>query len=348
MQEELIQRFFKKECTTEEASRVAEYLKANPALLNKYSSEEEWGNIGSQEMPEEFWNEVWQNIEKKNKSKVIVLQIKRTAVAACIVGLIGVGYYKFGEPAKVNDAVAVNNLPEKNIEHKTTANNSNSMMRILLPDSSTIELSPGSVLRYDMPFPDHKREIFLDGEALFKVAKDTAKPFTVFAGALATTALGTEFKISANSGAQHNIIVKLFEGKVVVKRTDSTLKGWNKNVYLMPGQQLEYNADSMLATILNIDSVDKPKKLPVNIAKKKTITAGTGLVFNSASLPEVFEKLSKYYNVKIEFNKIAIEKMNFTGTINKNDSLAIVLKIITQMNDLEIIEQNDGFLIQQY
>jgi transmembrane sensor len=193
--------------------QVAKYLKANPDLLNKYLSEEEWRTIEPREMPQEFWDHVWQGIQKKNRSKRIVLWIKRTAAAACIAGIIGIGYYQFNKSSKPNSIVATNNSIRANIEHKITANN-----------NSAIDLSPNSVLRYDVPFSNHKREIFLEGEAYFKVAKDSSKPFTVFAGGLATTALGTAFKICTNSGSQHFVTVKLFEGKVVIKQTDSTLK----------------------------------------------------------------------------------------------------------------------------
>ena len=67
------------------------------------------------------------------------------------------------------------------------------------------------------PFQNNKREIYLEGEAYFKVAKDKTKPFTVFAGALATTALGTQFRITAKKNTPGNITVKLFTGKVAIR-----------------------------------------------------------------------------------------------------------------------------------
>ena len=39
--------------------------------------------------------------------------------------------------------------------------------------------------------------------------------------------------------------------------------------------------------------------------------------------------------------------MNFTGIITKNDSLPNVLKAIGQMNDLEIVQKDNGFVIQK-
>jgi ferric-dicitrate binding protein FerR (iron transport regulator) len=346
MKEELIQRFFKKECTAKEAMQVVEYLKANRALVDKYLSEEEWENVDIEKLPDEFWDDVWEKVQKKNKSKVALLWIKRTAVAVCTAAAIGAGYYHFTEPPKLTDRVAVNNLSQAKAAHRITENNSHKVMHILLQDNSAIDLSPNSVLRYDVPFNNYERKIFLEGEAYFKVAKDTSKPFTVFAGGLATTALGTAFKISANN-IKHSIVVKLFEGKVIIKRTDSSFEGWDKTAYLLPGQQLEYDANKMLATILNTTSATSLKKQPLNVVKKKAPANDAGLIFNSTFLPGVFEKLSAYYNTKIDFNTKTIEKMSFTGTINKTDSLAVILKLIAQMNNLEIVEQDGGFLIQK-
>ena len=82
-------------------------------------------------------------------------------------------------------------------------------------------------------------------------------------------------------------------------------------------------------------------------AQKRTPSESTDLVFNSSTLPDVMEKLSKYYNMKIAYDKDEIKAMNFTGTITKKDSLQIILKVIGQMNDLEISSNDSGFVVQK-
>ena len=95
MKTELIERFFKKQCTPEEAREVAAYLKANPAMLEKYVSMHEWSAVESNNMSEEFWSEIWLSIQKNNKSKVISVKLKRAAVAACFILMIGLAYYYY-------------------------------------------------------------------------------------------------------------------------------------------------------------------------------------------------------------------------------------------------------------
>ena len=195
---------------------------------------------------------------KKNKAKIISLKLKRIAVAACIILLAGSLYYYFNpakESAKTVAEVHVNSLPD--VQHKTVTNTTKKIMTIVLEDSSVIKLSPASVVQYDVPFPADKRDIVLEGEAVFHVAKNKKKPFTVYAGALATTALGTIFSVKKSS--DKNIVsVKLFQGKIVVHSTANNLKGWNKDVYLFPGEELKFNEQFALLTVEKTDSVLKP------------------------------------------------------------------------------------------
>ncbi len=75
-------------------------------------------------------------------------------------------------------------------------------------------LAPSATLKFKPGFDNEKRELFLEGEALFEVEKDKTRPFIVYTGGLSTTALGTSFKITTGAAA---VRVQLLTGKVVVK-----------------------------------------------------------------------------------------------------------------------------------
>jgi transmembrane sensor len=353
MTEELIERFFTKQCTAAESIRVSQYLKAHPELMDKYLNQDEWNNDETGfEMPEEFWDEMWADIQKKKRTKTVIIYLKKTAVAACIAILLVAGYFWYAETGTGDDIAQSHVLlqvkAEQIAEHKVLNNRSAKMMKIMLQDSSFINLSSGSMLRYDTPFQKNKREVWLQGEAYFKVAKNETKPFTVYAAGLATTALGTEFRITTND-KRNNIIVRLYKGKVFIQPATYSLKGWNKNIYLLPGEQMQYNTDKMLVAVGKIINDNNPssKRAPINSAgKKNEAIANQSLSFNSTSLSEVLEKLAKYYGARIEFNKAEIKEMSFTGNITRNDSLPTVLKIVAQMNELEIIQQDDSFIVK--
>jgi transmembrane sensor len=342
---ELIELFFQKQCTPEEAAEVTSYLKANPALLEKYLSTHEWNAAEGNTMPEEFWNEVWQSIQKRNKAKIISVKLKRVAVAACLILMIGtVYYYYYSIPVKqISKPLAgITVLPGTQLHIAT--NNTKEIKTVVLEDSSVVQLSPNSSIQYDNPFPNNKREILLKGEAKFIVAKNKMKPFTVYTGILATTALGTIFSIKT-IGNKNDITVKLFRGKVVIHAEGKDLKGWNKDVYLLPGEEMKFNIERMLV------SVEKIRTANTNsLAKVKTLSADSStniLTFSNTLLPQVMQKLSAYYNVKIQYDSTLIGAMNFTGTITKKDSLPVILKAITQMNNLNVIQEDGNFTISK-
>ena len=68
---------------------------------------------------------------------------------------------------------------------------------IRLPDSTEVVLNASSVLTIGANFNEKFRNVKLSGEAYFRVAHDTTKPFIVSTGKLQTRVLGTEFNVHA-------------------------------------------------------------------------------------------------------------------------------------------------------
>ena len=345
MTEELIERFFRKDCTAQEAAAVADYLKNNPAILEKYLDPGEWFGAGVKEMPAEFWENNWNAINEKKSAVRSIVWLRRSAAAAVAVLVVGAGFLYTGIHVKpASPVVASVELPALRSDRKITVNNSATMMHLNLPDSSEVALSPGSLITYYVPFAEDKRDITLDGEARFTVKKNEHKPFTVFAGGLATTALGTEFTINT----KNNVSVKLHNGRVKIIATGEIRKYWRKDVILEPGQQLNYDLKEMTGVV---ELIKPEKKTPGAIAVKKLRKAAPaqtqGLNFVNTSLPEVMGRLTAYYHEKINFDNSALEHMNFTGSISPNDSLNIVLKVIAQMNDLQLGHDENGYQLSK-
>lgn len=108
-----------------------------------------------------------------------------------------------------------------------------------LADGSRIWLAPGSRFSYPESFSDSTRNVALQGEAFFEVAKDKAHPFIVQSGALRTRVLGTSFNIHAY-GDEDKINVTLLTGKVAISVAGSPLLKTN----LVPNQQADFNRRS--------------------------------------------------------------------------------------------------------
>jgi transmembrane sensor len=343
---ELIEKFFRKDCTPQEAKQVTAYLKANPHVVEKYISIEEWSSTGKTLMSEDFWNETWHNIQKKNKQRHLVIAIKRTtAVAASLIIIASAIWFLYAQQNLTAKPVITAKLQLKT-KHRSVTNTTNKVSFVLLEDSSVIKLSPSSTVQFDEPFPENKRDIFLDGEAEFHVTKNKKKPFTVYAGSFATTALGTIFSVKKNAGK--NIInVKLYQGKVVIHSTDKNLKRWKNDVYLLAGEQMKYNAETFLLAVNKIQPANNLMVKSITKTKKAAEDSDTEISFSNTLLPQVIQKLSAVYKVTIRYDTSLIDSMRFTGIVSKTDSLSVILKAISQMNDLTITTNNDEFILSK-
>jgi ferric-dicitrate binding protein FerR (iron transport regulator) len=214
-------------------------------------------------------------------------------------------------------------------------NNTAKAENIVLPDGSRVKLYGHSTLRYTNSFGLVRRDSWLEGEAVFSVKKDKAHPFTVMSSSLATTALGTEFGVKSS----FRETVKLYSGKVVVKAV-RPLKGWGKDVYLEPGQQVLYDNRRLLATLSRFG-----EKVSGNDGESMT---GQDLVFNNSPLKEVFQQLSIQYHTKFNFRAKDLNGLNFTGTVPRTDSLDVFLRLLAGMNKLDIQAQAPGYIISPH
>jgi transmembrane sensor len=86
---------------------------------------------------------------------------------------------------------------------------------ITLPDGSTVDLNARSKLRIEFT-EDERRIVLLDGQALFQVAKDKNRPFTVASGEATVRAVGTQFDVNRRP---NGTTVTVLEGRVAVYST---------------------------------------------------------------------------------------------------------------------------------
>lgn len=209
-----------------------------------------------------------------------------------------------------------------------------------LPDGSAVKIFAGATIKYKEPFAVFgKRDVYATGQVLFDVAKDSKHPFTVYAGSLATTALGTSFTVKET---KLGLNVELFTGKVVIRRTANLLKGWKEDVFLTPGEQMQYYLDSERVTVTRRVTTEPAAKEALAVAEPVNQSL---LVFESEPLPQVMKQLMKQYNVSIIYNEEDMAGMNFSGTLQKNDSLPVILQVIARMNGLTVTNKDDGFVV---
>lgn len=182
-----------------------------------------------------------------------------------------------------------------------------------LPDGSKGFLNSGSSLRYSTPFSKN-REVFLDGEAWFEVAKDKEHPFEVRNGTSVVKVLGTSFNVSAYKDSDFLEVV-LEEGKV-----EFTSDHINKPVQLNPSERLLLKNEAVV-----VDKIDP--------SKYKGWTEGK-LIFKGDNMKEVAKRIERWYNVKVEINNKELETYVFRGTF-KDDSMEEVLHFLSMTSPID-------------
>jgi transmembrane sensor len=328
---DLIENFFMEKCTPAEAGKVVSYLHLNPEILDKYLSKVEWDQeITADHKSELFWDEIWNEIRPKGREKTHKLSFLRYAVAASLIAAMvafTVNYFSKQVEQKAEQSAIL-------FKHRMIRNTGKTIKEIKLTDGSKINLYADAKIEYDEPFQHNKRDIYLEGEADFKVAKDKTKPFTVFSSHISTTALGTVFKVTSIPNSEQ-IIVHLYEGKVLVKSSPMAQKKINKNFYLLPGDELIYNKLTAIADIIHRKN------------SKKTGQSHL-LVFDKEPLSEVFDQLASKYNVHIQYSNDDFANMYYIGSFDRTDSIENILNNIIKLNGLTLKKNSDNdYIIQK-
>jgi ferric-dicitrate binding protein FerR (iron transport regulator) len=288
-------------------------------------------------------------------SNIVRRILVATAIAASVLLIIAVGYNWSGnkQSASLPATAAVEKNKPTIILARHEINATNKVKRLVLPDNSEILLEPSSEVTWNEPFTSDRRDILLKGKARFQVAKDKARPFTVISGGIATTALGTQFTVTAFEQSPF-ITVQLYEGRVVVKSWDSTQPALKKELYLLPGEELLYSNNQHTAQVRRFagENIANRKQAPDEniIADQPSMPAGekeSWYMFNNQPLAQVFRQLEEMYGVDIVFPEKEVAKMYFIGKFSKKDSVNTILKQIASLNNLTISRQSNKYIINR-
>ncbi|WP_200977990.1 FecR family protein [Echinicola sp. 20G] len=200
--------------------------------------------------------------------------------------------------------------------------------KVNLPDGSILYLNSESEVKFQDGFGVHHREIFLEGESYFEVAKDSI-PFRVHTQKLVTEAVGTAFNI--NSYDLSAIKVKLTEGivKVFVHHAAEP-----KEIFLERGQEVTLSEGEFSdVSIFNFE---------------QAIAWKNGEIWlEGDSLNDMVQILERWYDVKITIQNPPGTTMKFSGVF-KSAMLTHVLESLAYSYKFEYkIDDKDVTIIFQ-
>lgn len=228
-------------------------------------------------------------------------------VAACILLLLGsfsgYDYYRMNQLAETFQYV-----------HVPPGNRTN----IQLPDGTNVWLNANTTLHYPLAFTKKNREITLDGEGYFEVAKDK-KPFIVKTNKYNIEVMGTTFNVEAYADKPVFTTI-LYTGKVKLYNAQ-----YPEAIFLLPGQTASMNKDS-----LQISSTKN-----INSYRWKD-----GLIYiENQSFSSIMELFEKFYDIKIIVSNKAVQDLGYRGKLRISDGVDHALRVL--QNDFPFLYERD-------
>lgn len=222
-----------------------------------------------------------------------------------------VSYNKKGE-ILINDTVTLAKEKEKKTDLNTIHVPYGKRTTLILADGTKVYINSGSSLVYPAEFARDKREVYLDGEAYFEVAKEKDRHFVVQTASKAIEVLGTKFNVSIDKESSLFETV-LVAGKIALDSNDGRIE-------LTPSQYYSY------------DSGRQQEELKVVDVRNYISWIDGKLKFSREPLTNVIRKLEKSYNIKIEILDSKYLDYEISGSLDlKNtpeETMDVLMKIL--------------------
>jgi transmembrane sensor len=197
--------------------------------------------------------------------------------------------------------------------------------RITLADGSMVDLNAET--RLIVRFARRERHVELgDGQAIFDIAHDETRPFTIEASGRAVRVLGTQFDVRNRNG---DVTVSVARGCVQVRPVASSKTG--RAFVLRPGQRLAIGRTG----VAELSAVDPQEALGWRSGR---------LVYRGEPLAEVVADLNREFVEQIEVTDPALARTPVTGVIVLDDQ-ASVAKRLSLMLPIRSVPSERGLLL---
>ncbi len=202
----------------------------------------------------------------------------------------------------------------------TAAVPTGSSYEMRLADGTRVLMHSNSRLVFPSRFTGGRREVRLDGEAYFVVARDEARPFVVHGGDMETEVLGTEFYVCAYEGGGSpqpaGSKVTLVSGKVRVRTAGGTAT-------MRPGQQAMVGDDG------------KPVTRDVDVTPLEYWRDGY-LIYDHQTLKDIIESIARDNSLQTEYRTTAPLDREMHFVADRTHGTAEVLKALSAITGLDI------------
>ena len=198
--------------------------------------------------------------------------------------------------------------------------------QITLSDGTRVWLNAATDLEYQVEFAAGVREVKLQGEAYFKVAKDADHPFIVRAGDYRLQVSGTEFNL--NTYDSNRIEAVLVKGSIGFQANTAA-----EEIKLKPNQVGIANPQSGDMQIYDTD-------IYPYIAWKNN-----DMVFVNERLESIMQKVERWYDVEVIFGKNELKELRFYGDIKRYADIRELLAYLEQTSRIRFKIENRTIVI---
>jgi ferric-dicitrate binding protein FerR (iron transport regulator) len=233
----------------------------------------------------------------------------RVAAIFLLAGLFGLYTYKmFYTPAPENPAVPL----------KEITMNPGLRGGVTLSDGTKVYLNSHSKITLPSVFSADTREVTLEGEAYFEVAKNPNKPFIIKTKGAIVQVLGTSFVVRSYEGDK-TVQTVVEEGVVSFRPANMPI---NEGVILTKGKLARLNLKNNMMETEQVDDLD------IYLSWKDGY-----LKFKNTTMKEVAKQLERKYAIKVEFDCKKIADLHLTAEL-KSRSMKNVIQTISNSLDL--------------
>lgn len=309
---QLFEKYLAGNATAEERESLLRQLHADEQLGGWLRADIEFAEGG---MPEPIRERILNNVYARTHRPLISRRCWSKAAVMLILIISGaLGWTLFGlRNQNLKSQISNNQIRDIIV---TTGMGEHS--RVSLPDGSLLTLNAQTTVRYNLA--DGKRQVSIDGEAFFEVARDPEHPFVVSANGMTVTCLGTSFDVR-NYSDESNASVVLRDGKVRVNARDADLT-------MEPGSRVLMDRQTLALSKHTVTPSDYTAWLNGEIK------------FNNQTLEEIAAELSRNYNIDLVITSDELKQERFTGYLGRS-SLRNILDVLCLASNMSYHVDND-------
>ena len=202
------------------------------------------------------------------------------------------------------------------------------LREIQLPDGTSIFLNGNTRIRYDRKSFASNRTLFLDqGEAFFRVRRDTLHPFKIETGGVSVAVLGTSFNVNKSMYTKH-VTIEVKTGRV---RVSSEKNG--ENHILTRGKAIRYSL-----TKNHFETFDKDPAL-INLWTQGSI------VVNNVGFEELKELIYRRFVAVLLTDNLNTDSFNYSLMIPQVQSLDQVLTIVCNIHQIKFRREKNEIIL---